>query len=80
MTPWQEWKASNLAKQQQGAVTPMAVFNPDTPKASDAVKENRMAICEECPHYLISKQCSKCGCFMPLKTGLLHATCPINKW
>lgn len=80
MNPWQEWKAKNLAKQQAGIVTPTALFNPDTPKVSDTVKAERLAICESCPHYLITHQCSKCGCHMPTKTELLHASCPVNNW
>jgi hypothetical protein len=79
-TPWKEWKANNLAKQEAGIVTPMALLNPDTPMADESIKKERYALCEECPHFLATKQCSKCGCFMPAKTGLLHATCPISKW
>lgn len=79
-TPWQQWKANNLAKQEAGIVTPMALFNPDTPKVDELIQKERYALCEECPHLLPTKQCSKCGCFMPSKTGLLHATCPIDKW
>jgi hypothetical protein len=80
MSPWQEWKAKNLAKQQAGIVTPTALFNPDTPQAEPALKAERLAICESCPHYLPTSQCSKCGCFMPVKAGLEHASCPVGKW
>ena len=80
MTPWQDWKARNLANQQAGIVSPLALFNPDTPLASDEVHESRLSVCEKCPHYLITKQCIKCGCFMPSKTKLLLATCPIDAW
>jgi hypothetical protein len=80
MTPWQEWKANNLAKQEAGIVSPLALFNPDSPKADDELQQSRLDICSECPNYMITKQCSKCGCHMPSKTKLLHATCPINLW
>lgn len=80
MTPWQEWKAKNLAKQEAGVVTPMALLNPDTPEVDEIVQKSRMDICEECPHFMITKQCSKCGCFMPGKTKMLHASCPIERW
>lgn len=80
MTPWQQWKANNLAKQEAGIVTPMALLNPDTPHVSDELQAERLAMCEACPHYLATHQCSKCGCFMPSKTGLLYASCPISKW
>jgi len=41
----------------------------------------RMKICKSCPNFKpVSKQCSKCGCFMDLKTKLLDASCPIELW
>jgi hypothetical protein len=41
----------------------------------------RAKICNECEHLnkLIS-QCRKCGCWMPAKTRLNWAECPIGKW
>ena len=80
MSPWQEWKAKNLAAQQAGKVTPMALLNPDTPMVSEEEQQARYSICQECPHLLVTKQCSKCGCYMPSKTGLLHAVCPVGNW
>jgi hypothetical protein len=80
MSPWQEWKKRNLEAQQQGRVTPAALLNPDTPEASDEVVSSRLAICEQCPHFSVTKQCKKCGCFMPAKTKLLHASCPLGEW
>lgn len=80
MSPWQEWKARNLAKQQEGNVGPSALLNPDTPRVSDEEQQIRMAVCEGCPHLMLTKQCSKCWCYMPNKTALLHAVCPVGKW
>lgn len=80
MTPWQEWKKNNTDKQLAGRVSPVDFLNPNTQYANSSIKEERISICEGCPHYLVSKQCAKCGCFMPAKTGLLHASCPIGKW
>jgi len=77
---WEQWKKNNADRQQTGVVRPWDIINPSTEHAADEVQKSRYALCEECPHFLITKQCSKCGCFMPAKTGLLHATCPINKW
>lgn len=60
--------------------------------AKDAVKgtiqiagaelaEQRYAICQECPFLKKdSRKCAKCGCFMPVKTKLTRASCPIKKW
>jgi hypothetical protein len=80
MTPWQQWKANNLAKQEAGIVTPTALLNPSTPQAEPKLKAERLAICETCPEYMATNQCKQCGCFMPVKTGLLHARCPLAKW
>lgn len=80
MSAWQEWKKKNAEKQAQGIVSPLDFVNPDTEYADKAVADVRMTICNECPHYLATMQCSKCMCFMPAKTKLLHATCPENKW
>ena len=79
-SPWQEWKRKNAKKQQSGKVSPLDFVNPDTEYASAEEIQSRMELCEDCEHYLATKQCSQCGCFMPLKTKLLHAECPVNKW
>lgn len=80
MTPWQEWKKRNLEAQKAGKVTPTALLNPDTEYVDPQVSDNRLAICKECPHYMVTKQCSQCGCFMPNKTKLKYATCPKGLW
>lgn len=43
--------------------------------------EKRMNECLNC-EFLIPAQsrCSKCGCFMNMKTRLQTSTCPIGKW
>lgn len=42
----------------------------------------RMAACSVCPHYNRSLPgvCGQCGCFMPVKTQLVEAKCPLGKW
>jgi hypothetical protein len=71
---WQQYKEKN-------GVTPLDLLNPKTKDASDAVARARMEICEACPQLIpITKQCRQCGCFMPLKTKLEYALCPLNKW
>ena len=43
--------------------------------------EDRLTICKDCPFFLkATRQCGKCGCFMPAKTALPSSKCPINKW
>jgi len=43
--------------------------------------EKRLTVCKECPFFFKpTKQCSKCGCFLPAKTAIANSSCPINKW
>ena len=79
-SPWQEWKKKNLERQQTGVVRPWDMLNPETEHVEEDVQKARYAECEGCEHFLASKQCTECGCFMPIKTKLLHAKCPIGKW
>jgi len=39
----------------------------------------RIKICRECDNYKLYF-CTQCGCFMPAKTRLKMAECPIKKW
>jgi hypothetical protein len=60
---------------------PWDMVNPNIGRVSDEVKQERLDICANCPFFMkISKQCRKCGCHMPWKTGLPHAFCPEGKW
>jgi hypothetical protein len=79
-TAWQEWKKRNAEKQQAGIVSPLDFVNPDTQYAATELIDERYEICQQCPQLMVSKQCRECGCFMPAKTKLLHAKCPIGKW
>lgn len=79
-SPWQEWKKKNAERQQYGVVRPWDVLNPDTEYASESAHQQRLAICEGCEHYMATQQCTKCGCFMPVKTKLKYAVCPVGKW
>jgi hypothetical protein len=48
--------------------------------APDLARE-RMKICQACPEFRkIAVQCELCGCFLELKTKLLEASCPADKW
>jgi len=44
------------------------------------VQKPRMEICRSCEHLNTLKFCNKCGCFMPFKTRLETAGCPLLKW
>ena len=57
------------------------LFDPRQPRSDKEMIEDRLAICNECPH--LNKQfmkCTKCGCFMKLKSTLKQASCPLGKW
>lgn len=57
------------------------LFNPNQPRSDEELIAARLAICNECPFLNKRLQkCSKCGCFMKLKTTLAKAHCPLDKW
>ncbi len=55
-------------------------------------KAERLAVCQSCKHYVTTtKSCGPlvteaftdsklCGCYMPAKTKLKVASCPLDKW
>jgi len=80
-TPWEQWKRKNAERQESGKVSPLDFANPDTEYASENLADARMQACLDCPKLLrATHQCRECGCFMKIKTKLLHATCPLDKW
>lgn len=65
---------SSPPKPEEGIVLP----DPEVPAS---VQSERLRICQECPFFSsVDAQCSECGCFMPFKTGLKAAECPVGKW
>lgn len=72
---WQRYK-ENL-----GQTRPWDIINPNTEVVSEEDANTRYSICQICPELIkLTKQCKKCGCFMPAKTKLALAECPIGKW
>jgi hypothetical protein len=60
---------------------PWDLLNPNIGRVSDEVKKLRMEFCTGCEFFIsLTQQCTKCGCIMPAKTGLPHASCPVGKW
>jgi hypothetical protein len=50
-------------------------------RTPEEISESRLEICRGCEFYRKrTNQCSKCGCFMKLKTTLEKAKCPVGKW
>jgi hypothetical protein len=74
MSKWNEWKKS------LGDSRPWHILDPDRHVSDNKISEDRLKICQGCEFYKITKQCSKCGCVMPIKTQLANAECPIGKW
>ncbi len=65
----------------ESSVSPMDILNPNTVWVNESVSSARYAICKACPELIkLTKQCSKCGCFMNIKTRMEKADCPMRKW
>jgi len=45
----------------------------------DDVREERLAICNDCEH-LKNGQCDLCGCFVLPKSHFANMACPKGKW
>ena len=49
--------------------------------ADDDVVAHRLSICEPCEaRNTTLNTCSVCSCYLPAKTKLVEATCPMEKW
>ena len=58
--------------------------------APKEVSTQRYALCDVCPHLrrnidpslgkIEREKCNLCGCYMPVKTTLVKASCPAKKW
>jgi rRNA maturation protein Nop10 len=59
---------------------PWDLFNKNLGRVKTDIAQERLAICQQCPFYLPTGICSKCGCFMSAKTKLPNAKCPEDKW
>ena len=47
---------------------------------NETIQKERLALCESCEHYTTLNFCSRCNCFMPVKTKLARKVCPEGKW
>lgn len=62
-------------------VKPWDLLNPNEPRSQEETVDYRLEICKQCEFFIpITAQCSRCGCFMKLKTRLERANCPLGKW
>jgi len=54
---------------------------PDNTNFEKLSSEQRIEICKNCPSYNSTIfVCKECGCFMPVKTKIPTAKCPLGKW
>lgn len=60
-------------------VKPWDLLNKDN-WTMEEVRAKRLEICGECPELTKTKRCRLCSCFMPAKTYLEEAFCPLRKW
>lgn len=75
MSKWKEYK------EKIGETRPWDLVNPNSEWAPPEEADRRYSICQSCPELIgLTKQCKQCGCFMPGKTKLSKASCPIHKW
>ena len=57
------------------------LFDPRQPRSDKELIESRLAICNTCPFFDKKRaKCTKCGCYMKLKTTLRKAHCPMGHW
>lgn len=50
-------------------------------KISSEEAEKRLGICKTCQFFdKTSQKCSKCGCYLAVKTYLKAEHCPVHKW
>ena len=68
-------------------------FNGKIEIASKQLSDARYALCNVCPHLrrnieghadqksrISGEKCNLCGCYMPVKSTLVKASCPVGKW
>jgi hypothetical protein len=50
-------------------------------KATRNMSQVRRMVCEVCPkRNKFLDQCNECGCFLPAKTRVKDAACPLQLW
>jgi len=75
MSKWSEWK-ENL-----GDARPWHLLDPSRKINDQSIIDERLSLCLGCDKInQLTKQCTLCLCYMPAKTTLALAECPIHKW
>lgn len=55
-------------------------LNPKINRLSRLLRKQRLDVCRSCDKFTKLDRCSICGCIMPIKVALPHASCPEGKW
>jgi hypothetical protein len=61
------------------AARPWDLLNPKTQYVDHEVADMRINLCKSCDMFM-KGVCKSCGCYMPIKTKMTHASCPLGKW
>lgn len=70
-----------LKEQVKGLVKTLSKFARSGFKTVDeALQKQRLDICIGCEEITSNFRCSRCGCFMSVKSRIQIATCPLGKW
>ena len=75
--------AGQMIKNVGGSIvrTVKSVAAGNSLNVTDEEKAKRLAICKGCEFFdTSSDRCSKCGCYLAVKTYLKAEKCPIGKW
>lgn len=48
--------------------------------ATDAVRDERLAVCKKCEYLAMGSNCKLCGCFVHVKSHYREASCDIGRW
>ena len=78
-TPTINQMAQNVVKTAVDTVKTVAAGNSFN--ATQDIINKRKQICNSCDYYNKAQdRCTKCGCFMAVKTYLRASSCPLKKW
>lgn len=58
---------------------PWDLLNPKTQYVDYEISDMRLNLCKSCDMFM-KGVCKSCGCYMPIKTKMAHASCPLAKW
>jgi hypothetical protein len=71
--------SKGLVNAVQAAARVARVAAVEDPRVEKTLQKKRLCICQDCG-YMQGYQCSRCECFIRLKTMLKTEKCPEGKW